>query len=66
MPINILNKVVAGMDAMNLSEKYGSSTVHDKSAAESSLSDGAVGRGDPLARYAHLDEKKILRKVSAC
>lgn len=54
------------MDAMNLSEKYGSSTVHDKSAAESSLSDGAVGRGDPLARYAHLDEKKILRKVSAC
>ena len=50
------------MEVVN--EKYGSENVHNESAPESSLSEGAaVGRGDPLAPYAHLDEKKILRKV---
>lgn len=46
-----------------VNEKYGSENIHNESAPESSLSEGVVGRGDPLAPYAHLDEKKILRKV---
>lgn len=53
------------METLQASEKQLIDHGHKKCAPESSMDEGVTSVAEPLAKFAHIDEKKVLRKVRA-